>query len=98
MDLLEGVQSLREMPYDLMNYRSENSKRKDIVYDTEQAAWFEDPQPLEALPYDERNISRPDGGAFQLDSGRDHGSQEGTVFLLPYWIARYYGLLAEDGE
>lgn len=98
VDLLEGVQSLREMPYDLMFYRSENSKRKDIVYDTEQAAWFEDPQPLEALPYDERNISRPDGGAFQVDSGRDRGSQEGTVFLLPYWIARYYGLLAEDEE
>ena len=95
-DLLEGVQSLREMALDTIHYAMENSKRKDLVYDTEQAAWNEPPQLLHVLPYDERNVHRPDYGAFRPDSPPTNRAQECTYFLLPYWIARYYGLLKES--
>lgn len=95
-DLCEGVQSLREMPCDMCHYRMSNSKRKDIVYDTEQAEWFEEAQPKYPLPYDERNLCRPDGGVFELDCGERHSIQDGVIFLLPYWIARFYGLLDEE--
>lgn len=94
-DLLEGVQSLREMPLDLRMYGMYNSNRKDIVYDTEQEEWFESPLPKNPLPFDERNIHRPDGSAFQLNDRNHNHILEGTVFLLPYWIARYYGLIEE---
>ena len=94
-DLAEGVRTLREMPWDLTNVEERNSLRRDIVYDDEQEAWSEPPQILSPLPYDERNLCRPDGGAFHLDCGPTGRVQEPTVFLLPYWIGRYYGLLGE---
>ena len=94
-DIGEGIQSLREIPLDLTYYAMYNSKRKDIVYDTEQEAWHEEPQVKYPLPFDERNVKRPDSGTFQLDCGDRRYAQEGTVFLLPYWIARFYGLIKE---
>lgn len=97
-DLVEGVQSLRETPLDMIHYAMENSKRKDLVYDTEQADWFEEPQVLSPLPYDERNVHRPDNGGFALDADNNNSAQEPTTFLLPYWLGRYYGLLREADE
>lgn len=92
-DLTEGIQSLREIPLDLIQYPMHNSLRRDLVYDTEQEEWNEPPQLLNALAYDERNIHRPDASSFETDSAGRNCAMDGTVFLLPYWIARYYGLL-----
>ena len=97
-DLVEGVQSLREMPLDMIHYAMENSRRRDLIYDTEQADWHEEPQILSPLPYDERNVHRPDNGGFSLDAENYNHAQEPTVFLLPYWLGRYYGLLREADE
>ncbi len=97
-DLVEGVQSLREMPLDMIHYAMENSKRKGLVYDTEQDAWYEQPQVVSPLPYDERNVHRPDNGGFSLDAQNRNYAQEPTMFLLPYWLGRYYGLLREADE
>ena len=97
-DLVEGVQSLREMPLDMIHYAMENSKRKDLIYDTEQADWHEDAQVLSPLPYDERNVHRPDNGGFTLDTENRNYAQEPTMFLLPYWLGRYYDLLREADE
>ncbi len=97
-DLVEGVQSLREIPFDLTFYRMENSKRRDLIYDTEQEEWHEAPQLKHPLPYDERNVHRPDGNCFHADEPHRDSAQEGTVYLLPYWIARYYGLLREADD
>ena len=92
-DLAEGVRSLREMPFDLSFHREENSKRRGLIYDTEQAEWHEPAQLKTPLPYDERNLPRPDAGAFRIDWGDTNHVQDPTIFLLPYWIGRYYGLL-----
>ena len=97
-DLIEGVESLRQIPLDLIHYRDENSKRKDLVFDTEQEEWHEKPQLKIPLPYDERNVHRPDASVFETDCEDRHHSQEGTLYLLPYWTARYYGLLDEEVE
>ncbi len=97
-DLVEGVQSLREMPLDMIHYAMENSKRKDLVYDDAQADWHEEEQVLSPLPYDERNVHRPDNGGFDLDAVNRNFAQEPTMFLLPYWLGRYYGLLREADE
>ena len=97
-DLAEGVQSLREMPLDMIHYAMENSKRRDLVYDTQQQAWHEDAQLLSPLPFNERNVHRPDNGGFALDAQNRNYAQEPTMFLLPYWLGRYYGLLREADE
>ena len=94
-DLADGIRSLREMPYDLSFCKEENSRRRGLIYDTEQAEWSEPPQLLSPLPYDERNLHRPDGSSFRTDYGPTNHLQDPTIFLLPYWIGRYYGLLGE---
>lgn len=96
VDLMEGIQSLREIPLDLIKYRMNNSKRKDIVYDTEQEEWHEAPQLLYPLPCDERSLHRPDASVFDADDSDRKESMEGTLYLLPYWFARYYGLIEEE--
>lgn len=97
-DLVEGVESLRQIPLDLIHYKAENSKRKDLIYDTEQEEWHEAPQLKIPLPYDERNLHRPDASVFDADTEDRKRSQEGTLYLLPYWFARYFGLLKEEDE
>ena len=94
-DIGEGLASLREIPFDLIHYKAENSLRRDLIWDTEQEEWYEEPQLKYALPYDERNVHRPDGSAFRADSAAG-GAADPTIFLLPYWIGRYYGVIAED--
>lgn len=94
-DVCEGVRTLREIPYDLIHYKMENSKRRDLVWDPEQAEWHNAPQIKSALPYDEINVDRPDSGSFRLDSPGG-GAQDPTVFLLPYWIGRYYGIISGE--
>ncbi|MBQ6467084.1 MAG: hypothetical protein IJJ61_04005 [Clostridia bacterium] len=94
-DIADGIQSLREIPYDLVHYKMDNSGRKDLVWDNEQEAWHEPPQVKYALPYDEVNVHRPDCGSFGIDS-QGGGAQDPTVYLLPYWIGRYFGIISED--
>ena len=52
------------------------------MYDTEQQAWHEPPQVVYPLPYDERNVHRPDNGGFALDAENRNYAQEPTMFLL----------------
>lgn len=92
-DISVGVQSLREMPLDFRYYSQENSKIKTIEYDTEQEEWNEPAQPIVPLAFDERNIHRPDGSPFRLDSRGANVVLEPTVFLLPYYIGKYYGII-----
>lgn len=94
-DICEGIQSLREMPYDLIHYKAENSKRLDLEWDNEEDERHGVYQLKYALPYDEMNLHRPDSGSFHIDSRGGH-AQEPTIYLLPYWIGRYYGLIDED--
>ena len=98
VDLMEGIQSLREIPLDLNHYAMESSKRRDLVYDDEQAEWNVPTQLKEAMPYDERNLHRPDASPFGTDAPVGRHAMEGTIYLLPYWIGRYYGLINESED
>lgn len=95
-DIGEAVQTLREMPLDMIHYAMNNSVRKDLVWDGERNPVYQEPQVKYPLPYDERNLHRPDGGCFDIDAGPREHAQEGTIYLLPYWLGRYYGILGED--
>lgn len=48
-----------------------------------------------ALPIDERCHVRLDRDAFAIDAteGSGYTEQEGTMYLLPYYMARYHGLI-----
>ncbi len=97
-DIEAGVEHLQQLPLDLINYPLYNSKRKDLVWDTEQAEWNEPAQLLEPLPVDERLVTTPDQNYYDADCDARDYCFDGTVFLLPYWYGRYYGIIGSDEE
>ncbi len=97
-DLEAAVQSMREIPMSLIRYTQTNSTRKNLVYDTAQKFWGEREQLLEPLSYEERPLCKWDGNPFRPDGGDSRSAEDGTMFLLPYWYARFYKLIEEDAE
>ncbi len=95
-DIDAGVEHLQQLPLDLINYPLYNSGRKDLVWDTEQEAWNEPAQLVSPLPVDERLVTTPDQNYFDADCAARDYAFDGTVFLLPYWYGRYYGIIGSD--
>lgn len=89
----EGMQTLQEIPMDLITWRVENSRRDDIRLEC-----YENPagrlESRRVLSPAERAIMKWNGNPYLLDGG-DGGWHEddGTFFLLPYWMGRYYHLI-----
>jgi hypothetical protein len=93
-DILE---TLYKMPLDLIGYDMDNTHRLDVVLDpapgqVPTVGWRIDGG---ALPLDERGHVRQDRDGFALYAAEDSGfaEHEGTFFLLPYYMARYHGLI-----
>lgn len=92
-DLTEAVQTLREIPMDLINWPIENSHRLDIDLDAERGR-FGELQTTNVLPYDELAISKWNGNPYRADSPTNGTNEDdGTYYLLPYWMGRYYGYI-----
>ncbi len=92
-DLNEAIWYLQNYPLDLVNWTVKNSQRKDIEL---VAPNFRKQTTTEVLPPDELGISRHNSNRFDLDDG-DGGRSEysaGDIWLLPYWIGRYLGVIS----
>lgn len=92
-DLEEAVWYLQEYPLDLVHWRVQNSHRKDIEMIEEN---FREQTTREVLPPDELPINRHNANRFELDGG-DGGTSEysaGDIWLLPYWMGRYLGVIS----
>ncbi|MCL6535607.1 MAG: hypothetical protein K6U77_05990 [Armatimonadetes bacterium] len=94
-DVEAAVQTLQEWPWDLRNWACRNSHRLDIVLDTRKG--LREPQSVQIVPYSEREVMRWNGNPYRLDGGDPLGRREddGTAFLLPYWMGRYHRLIEE---
>lgn len=95
----EGIlETLKSIPLDLVGYRMDNTHRLDVVLDPTPGqkstmGWGIDGF---ALPVDERGHVRQDRDGFELlfqEVGGGNSEQEGTFFLLPYYMAQYHNLL-----
>ena len=92
-DLNEAVNYLQRYPLDLINWQVTNSRRKDISFI---APNFRRQTISEVLPPDELPINRHNANLFELDGG-GKGSSEysaGDIWLLPYWMGRYFGVIS----
>jgi hypothetical protein len=94
IDLKEAIWYLQEYPMDLVNWTVINSHRKDIEPIEPN---FRGQTLKEVLPPDEVGISRHNGNTFDLDSHNAGTSENsaGDIWLLPYWIGRYLGVIGE---
>lgn len=94
-DLNEAVWYLQEHPLDLVSWDIKNSHRKDLEF---LAPNFREQTTKEVLPPDERRIQRHNGNMFRLDKIGNDGGEEysaGDIWLLPYWMGRYLGVISE---
>ena len=92
-DIEKAVRSMQELPLDLIQYRTLNGKRKDLKWVMDKNGKRK--RLCEPLPYDEKPILKYDAPPFIADRGCGKKAEDGTVFLLPYWFARYFGLIDE---
>lgn len=95
-DLGQAVWTLQRIPLTMLRWGHTNSKRADIEIDKSKGR-FSEPQSVSPVPPDEREITLWNANPFSLDSG-GNGSHEqpGTFYLLPYWMARYYGYIVDQ--
>ena len=93
-DLNEAAWYLREHPLDLIDWKIMNSHRKDIE---EIFINFRSQTIKNVLPPDERPIQRHNANMFNLDRTNNNGTSEhsaGDIWLLPYWLGRYLGVIS----
>ncbi len=95
VDLESAVTNLKRIPTDRREWRMENSHRTDVVFDP-RVDRFGKPQLLSVLPVDERSFAKWNRNVYLPDGG-SNGTREddGVAYLLPYWMARYHGFIAE---
>ena len=93
-DILE---TLTRLPLDLIGYHMDNTHRLDIIFDPTPGqvpgiGWHVSGG---ALRIDERGHVRQDRDAFAIDYSEGDGwsEHEGTYYLLPYYMARYHGII-----
>ena len=92
-DLKEAIWYLQEHPLDLVEWDIQNSHRKDIQLIVPN---FRNQTTEEVLPPDERPIQRHNGNMFNMDRKGSNGTSEssaGDIWLLPYWMGRYLGVI-----
>ena len=92
-DIDTAVKYLEDMPLSPIMKRMLNSKRKNLVFNKDGALWGNRGQLDEPLAIDERAYGTYSDNPFTVDSGRGEGANNPSTFLLPYWFARYYGLI-----
>lgn len=93
-DVEAAVRTLAEMPLDFIHWKIVNSDRADTSFHPELVRHgyrlLEEP-----LPYEERPMHRWDKTPYICDSGDGLLLEDGTVYLHPYWLARYWKLIDE---
>lgn len=95
VDLDAAVENLREIPTDRRGWRMENSHRADVVVDP-MIDRFGRKQLQHVLPADERDFAKWNQNPYIPDAGGDGCHEDdGAAYLLPYWMGRYHGFIAE---
>jgi hypothetical protein len=92
-DLARARRTLEEIPLDLREWPMSNSWREDVERAPDLDR-FGRPQSRRVLSPRERALMRWNGNPYLLDGGGDPAwIEEGSFFLLPYWLGRAAGVL-----
>ena len=87
--------NLRTWPVEGVNWPVQNSNRQDIFFRPGQNRAFRShTDSVRVLPANERAQPRWNGNPHQLDGGNGMSETGSGAWLLPYWMARYHGILA----
>lgn len=87
--------NLRTWPVEAVNWPVQNSNRQDVFFRPGQNRAFQShTDSVRVLPANERAQLRWNGNPHQLDGGNGMSETGPGAWLLPYWMARYHGILA----
>jgi hypothetical protein len=93
-DCAASLDTLRRIPLSTIAWTVDNSQRADLVI-VKQVGRFGEPQAQASIPPNERRVMKWNDNPFRLDGGDDgRREDDGSFFLLPYWMGRYYHLLS----
>jgi hypothetical protein len=91
-DLGEAVETLRDVPLDLVRWSVDNTFRWDLPHHPNRPG-----KSLIAIRPSERDVINWDGDPHNLTGGAGGRAENDGAFLLwPYWMARYYGLIRKE--
>ena len=91
-NLKDSIATLRDIPFDLINWTVDNSNREDVKLTRKPILEKIQTSPL--LPPSERGVIRWDKNsweAIQGDGGRTEWAP--TFYLFPYWLGRHLNLI-----
>lgn len=94
-DAEAAAQWLQDAPWDLRAWGTFNSRRADVLVDSEPGR-FSETQLIHVLPPSERKVTKWNANPYAADaSGEGRSEEDGTFWLLPYWMGRYHGIFTE---
>lgn len=95
-DLAAAIENLRQIPTDRRLWGQKNSHRADVTF-APRVNRFGRRVLLQPLPTDEYSFAKWNADPLVPDAGGDGRSEDdGAAYLLPYWMGRYHGLIAES--
>jgi len=95
VDLEGAIENLQDIPTDRRTWQVKNSIRTDVIFDP-RVDRFGEAQTLHVLPADERNFEKWNQNLYRPDDGGDgRYEDDGSAYLLPYWMGRYHGFFQE---
>ena len=87
----ESRRTLERIPLEMIEWTAMNSHRRDVVFQKEKERFGRD-QLTEVLAPDERAVAKWNSNPYRPDGGNGgRGEDDGSYFLLPYWMGRYHG-------
>ena len=94
-DLGVAARWLRLAPADMIRWDMHNAQRHDLVAAPSPSKDGSVRSDGRILPYDERRCDRWNTDQFRVDGGMGATVEmDGADVLAPYWMGRYYGLIA----
>jgi len=95
VDLPAAIENLKEIPEDRRNWQMDNSQRDDLMFDP-RVDRFGERQLMTVPPADERDFDKWNSNPYLPDEGGDgRVEDDGAAYLLPYWMGRFHGFIAE---
>ena len=92
-DAQGALSTLQRIPLDMIYWSVRNSQRRDLSL-IPQPNENGQRQSVAVIPPDQRCTSKWNGNPYVLDCMRGGKKvDDGTYFLLPYWLGRYFNLL-----
>jgi hypothetical protein len=93
-----GIADLEDWPWELIDWRAENSQRHDIALRTHKGREGRNGGETDrALPASERGIKKWNGSVWEADTGGvGKGEEDGAAWLIGYWLGVHHGYIDKN--